>query len=170
GKVRVEIDLYRRNLQRAYVDLLGANLDTPPGDSDWPALARFELDRIAKEIQTRTDAGTNLGPITRVHLVDIKTRIDHALDAIPSIPAPRPPGGRPARRGPGAGEGGAPAPAGMRADGFGAVEPPPARAAAAPPQGLRPGDPHAHGFHDADLDALRAILRRAVEDRVIPGV
>ena len=39
----VEIDLYRRNLQRAYVDLLAATLDNPSTDSDLPALARAEL-------------------------------------------------------------------------------------------------------------------------------
>jgi CubicO group peptidase (beta-lactamase class C family) len=38
------------------------------------------------------------------------------------------------------------------------------------PQLLQPGDPHAHGLTDADLDSLRAILRKAVEDRTVPGV
>jgi len=38
------------------------------------------------------------------------------------------------------------------------------------PQILRPGDPHAHGLTDAGLDALRAILRKAVDDRTVPGV
>ena len=33
-----------------------------------------------------------------------------------------------------------------------------------------PGDPHAHGLTDADLDSLRAILRKAVDDRTVPGV
>jgi CubicO group peptidase (beta-lactamase class C family) len=35
---------------------------------------------------------------------------------------------------------------------------------------LRPGDPRAHGITDANLDALKAILRQAVADRVVPGV
>jgi CubicO group peptidase (beta-lactamase class C family) len=38
------------------------------------------------------------------------------------------------------------------------------------PQQLRPGDPHVHGLTDKDLDALRAILRRAVDDKVVPGI
>ncbi len=38
------------------------------------------------------------------------------------------------------------------------------------PQELRPGDPHAHGLRDTDLDALRSILRKAVENRTVPGV
>jgi CubicO group peptidase (beta-lactamase class C family) len=39
-----------------------------------------------------------------------------------------------------------------------------------PPQLLRPGDPHAHGMTDKDLDALRSILRQAVDDKVVPGI
>ena len=35
---------------------------------------------------------------------------------------------------------------------------------------LRPGDPHAHGLTDKDLDALRSILRQAVNDKVVPGI
>jgi CubicO group peptidase (beta-lactamase class C family) len=38
------------------------------------------------------------------------------------------------------------------------------------PQLLRPGDPHAHGLTDADLNSLRVILRKAVDDRTVPGV
>jgi CubicO group peptidase (beta-lactamase class C family) len=49
------------------------------------------------------------------------------------------------------------------------AEDPPARADR-PPQLLRPGDPHAHGLTDKDLDDLRAILRGAVDDQVVPGI
>jgi CubicO group peptidase (beta-lactamase class C family) len=38
------------------------------------------------------------------------------------------------------------------------------------PQLLRPGDPHAHGVSDRDLDSLRAILRKGVNDHTVPGV
>src|SRR5437867_1614643 len=48
--------------------------------------------------------------------------------------------------------------------------PPAERAGGSRPQILRPGDPHAHGLTDADLDALRTILRQAVDDRVEPGI
>jgi CubicO group peptidase (beta-lactamase class C family) len=50
-----------------------------------------------------------------------------------------------------------------------ADEPPPPRADR-PPQWLRPGDPHAHGLTDKDLEALRSILRQAVDNKVVPGV
>jgi CubicO group peptidase (beta-lactamase class C family) len=46
---------------------------------------------------------------------------------------------------------------------------PPARADR-PPQQLRPGDPHAHGLTDKDLDDLRAILHEAVDSKVVPGI
>jgi hypothetical protein len=51
--------------------------------------------------------------------------------------------------------------------------------AAAPPaanqhfqglQVLRPSDPHARGLTEADLNSLCAILRKAVDDRTVPGV
>ena len=35
---------------------------------------------------------------------------------------------------------------------------------------LHPGDPHQHGLTDADLDSLRTLLRKAVDDRIVPGV
>ena len=38
------------------------------------------------------------------------------------------------------------------------------------PQLLHPGDPHQHGLTDADLDSLRTLLRKAVDDRIVPGV
>ncbi len=101
-----EIDLYRRNLQRAYVDLMAGFLDNPGDDSDLPALARAELERLSKEIRAIFDAqnedAAKASSVARKHLVDIKTRADHALDPIPSGPAPqRQPLGLPARRGAG---------------------------------------------------------------------
>ena len=51
-----------------------------------------------------------------------------------------------------------------------ATEPPAATEHLRGPQLLRPGDPHAHGLTDADLDSLRAILRKAVDDHTVPGV
>ncbi len=39
-----------------------------------------------------------------------------------------------------------------------------------PPRKLRPGDPHAHGLSDVERDAIRAVLKGAVEDRSVPGI
>ena len=99
SKTPVEIDLYRRNLQRAYVDLLAATLDSPGSDSDLPALARAELARVLKEVKTVQDSKTETSAIARVHLEDIKNRVEQALDAIPSSPSQRPAVGLPLRRG-----------------------------------------------------------------------
>jgi CubicO group peptidase (beta-lactamase class C family) len=60
--------------------------------------------------------------------------------------------------------------AGLRQDGAAEFEPPPAKAEVPRTQVLRPGDPHAHGLSDEDLDAMRAILRTAVDERVVPGI
>ena len=90
AKTPVEIDLYRRNLQRAYVELLAATLDSPGADSDLPALARAELARVLKEVKTVQDSKKDTSAIARVHLEDIKNRVEQALDAIPSSPSQRP--------------------------------------------------------------------------------
>jgi CubicO group peptidase (beta-lactamase class C family) len=51
-----------------------------------------------------------------------------------------------------------------------AVGPLPAKVDDAPTQRLCRGDSRAHGIKDADLTALRTILRNAVEDKTVPGV
>ena len=45
---------------------------------------------MLKEAKAVLDAKRETSPIARAHLEDIKTRVEHALDAIPSIPAQRP--------------------------------------------------------------------------------
>jgi len=50
------------------------------------------------------------------------------------------------------------------------AEPPGARELGRRPQLLQPGDPHAHGLSDNDLESLSAILRKAVDDHTAPGV
>ena len=52
----------------------------------------------------------------------------------------------------------------------GASEPPRLQIDLNPKQLLRVGDPRAHGINEPDLEALRAILRKAVEDKTVPGV
>ncbi len=51
-----------------------------------------------------------------------------------------------------------------------AAQPPAAAIDLPPSQNLRPGNPHAHGIADTDLDALRVILKKAVDDHAVPGV
>ena len=77
-----EIDLYRRNLQRAYVDMLIANVKTPAVNSDLPAYSRAELEAI-RELARKADA-TGAKPVVQMHLKDLEARISKALDPRPS--------------------------------------------------------------------------------------
>ncbi|MDA1274012.1 MAG: zinc-dependent metalloprotease [Verrucomicrobia bacterium] len=75
-----ETDLYRRNLQRSYVDLLSKTLDKPATDSDLPAFARVELRKIrnlASEVQAKTP-----NAVLGAHLSDLASRIDEALESV----------------------------------------------------------------------------------------
>ena len=69
-------DLYRRNLQRAYVDQLGRALYNPTDGSDLPALARVELEAIAKMMRS----GSRGSAIDRAHRADLAARVERALD------------------------------------------------------------------------------------------
>ncbi|MFG0285691.1 MAG: zinc-dependent metalloprotease [Phycisphaerales bacterium JB039] len=71
----VEIDLYRRNLQRSYIDLLAEALAAPAADSDLPGLARSELEQIRPLVSGATNAGGVIG----AHAKDLTARIDKAL-------------------------------------------------------------------------------------------
>ncbi len=76
-KPPVKIDLYRRNLQRAHVEHLATLVGTQNPASDLPALARAELEALAKQIAA---AKVDDDAATRAHLADIKARIEMALD------------------------------------------------------------------------------------------
>jgi hypothetical protein len=81
GGKPAEIDLYRRNLQRSYVDLLAANLKTPEANSDLPAYCRAELEALRALIQ-KADV-TRSKPAVQMHLKDLTARITRALDPHP---------------------------------------------------------------------------------------
>ncbi len=98
-KSPVAIDLYRRNIQRVYVDLLTSALDNPSTDSDLPALARGDLEQLLKQVNGVVGANKETTPIARLHLEDIKIRIEHALDPYPSMPSQRTVIEFPSRRG-----------------------------------------------------------------------
>ena len=73
------IDLYRRNLQRAHVELLAQRLDSNDAGSDMAALARTELTRLRE----RTRAGLDgADPMTTAHLASTAARIDLALEKV----------------------------------------------------------------------------------------
>lgn len=72
------IDVYRRNLQRAYVESLGAAVKASAADSDLPALARQELHRIDTRLKQAT--ARDLTTLIQVHVEDLRARIEKALD------------------------------------------------------------------------------------------
>ncbi len=74
----VAIDLYRRNLQRSYIDMLSANIKTPATDSDLPAYSRAELENIRALIK-KSDVSKSK-PLVQIHLKDLTARITHALE------------------------------------------------------------------------------------------
>ncbi len=73
----VTVDVYRRNLQRVYVDMLESNVSRGATDSDTAALSRESLRRIREQI---SDDGTWGDDETTAHFRDLAARIDDALD------------------------------------------------------------------------------------------
>jgi len=74
------VDLYRRNVQRSYIDHLGGSLIKPKANSDLPSLARAELMELAKMFDGTTSSDT----MTQAHLVDLSARIERWLEADPA--------------------------------------------------------------------------------------
>lgn len=73
----VEVNVYRRNIQRAYVDALAGQVSAAAADSDAAALARLNLATLRTTIDER--AGRARDDTTRAHLADLAARIDKAL-------------------------------------------------------------------------------------------
>jgi hypothetical protein len=90
GARPVNVDSYRRNLQRAYLDELVAkaldrvqgtrNSFNPSTPEDARSLARYEMERLSRRIG-QIQGDTRLDRVTRAHLGESKARIDRALDA-----------------------------------------------------------------------------------------
>jgi hypothetical protein len=74
----VAIDLYRRNLQRAFTDLMIDHVRQERAASDLPALARGQLERTREAIAAAT--GRQTDETSRLHPLDLAARIDAALD------------------------------------------------------------------------------------------
>jgi hypothetical protein len=72
------IDAYRRNLQRAYIQKMGALMKNAEDQSDVKAVVRFMLKSLIKEIDANITKQSN--PISSFHLEDILERIDDILN------------------------------------------------------------------------------------------
>ncbi|MET0393288.1 MAG: zinc-dependent metalloprotease [Chitinophagaceae bacterium] len=96
---RKKIDVYRRNLQKSYVDAMARLLNPPPASntgglviifggggspglslekSDIQSLVRANLTALRAEVRAAAPAVTD--PMSRYHLQDIAVRLDKALD------------------------------------------------------------------------------------------
>src|SRR5690606_30311870 len=86
---RVAVDIYRRNLQRAYLDRVNAELNPPPATptanratgwgSDVRAMYRAEL-RAIDQLAANA-AGRAADQMTRVHLADVRAEVAKILEA-----------------------------------------------------------------------------------------
>ena len=86
----VRIDVYRRNLQNSYIDLLSQKLNGRPAvDNEYRAMIRAEL----RDLNTALTAATPraVDRETRAHLADARDQIAKALDPKFAAPAPTTP-------------------------------------------------------------------------------
>src|ERR1044071_897644 len=86
----VRIDVYRRNLQNSYIDLLSAKLNVRPSvTDDYRALIKAELRDLSAAIGVAMARASDRQ--TRAHLADARDQIAKALDpkfAAPAAPTP----------------------------------------------------------------------------------
>jgi hypothetical protein len=86
----IRIDVYRRNLQNSYIDLLSTKLNVRPSvTDDYRALIKAELRELSNAIGAAMPRATDRQ--TRAHLADARDQIAKALDpkfAAPAAPAP----------------------------------------------------------------------------------
>jgi len=91
-----QIDAYRRGLQRSYIELMAAKINSrTPVTGDARALVRAELQSLSQEIAAAAAKATDR--TTRAHLADSRDQIAKALDPkfAPAAPATAAgPGGR----------------------------------------------------------------------------
>ena len=85
---QVAVDLYRRNLQRAYLELMTGEVGRDSTTSDLPALARAELRALLAQVNGLDSS--KVSEPTRIFLDDVKARIAQALEpraVVQSAPA-----------------------------------------------------------------------------------
>ena len=92
GAGAVRIDVYRRNLQNSYIDLLSNKLNMRPSvTDDYRALIKAELRDLSAAINSAMQRSSDRA--TRAHLADARDQIAKALDpkfappAAPALPA-----------------------------------------------------------------------------------
>jgi hypothetical protein len=90
SKPGTAITIYRRNLQRAYLDNLDQKLNgTPAASAEVKMFAKGELKALKRQLQAAIAAPT-LDEATRRHFADCVEEVDTILDPRVSRPAPDP--------------------------------------------------------------------------------
>ncbi|HJP90460.1 MAG TPA: zinc-dependent metalloprotease [Pyrinomonadaceae bacterium] len=90
GPGPIRIDVYRRNLQNSYIDLLAMKLNgRPAATDDYRALIKLELRDLSATVGTAMARATDRE--TRAHLADARDQIAKALDPKFASPAPTTP-------------------------------------------------------------------------------
>ena len=95
GKPGTAINVYRRNLQRSYLDNMDGRLNAAGGSTEVRALVRGEVKALDRQLATALTTATD--ELTKRHLQDCRDEIKTMLD--PTVP-------RPAAGAAGAGRGG----------------------------------------------------------------
>ena len=87
GAGPIRIDVYRRNLQNSYIDLLSMKLNgRPAATDDYRALIKMELRDLSANIGAAMARATDR--VTRAHLADARDQMAKALDPKFAPPAP----------------------------------------------------------------------------------
>ncbi len=101
SKPAAGINIYRRNLQRAYLDNMDGRINADGSSAEVRSLARGEVRALDRQIETALPAVTD--EATRRHLLDCRDEIKTMLD--PLVPRPAGAGGGGGRGGRGGGAG-----------------------------------------------------------------
>jgi hypothetical protein len=100
AKPGTTINIYRRNLQRSYLDNMDSRLNGSEGSTEVRALVRGEIAALDKQLQAALPAATD--EVTRRHLQDCRDEIATMLDPLVPRPAAGAGGGGRGGRGGGA--------------------------------------------------------------------
>jgi len=91
AKPGAAVTIYRRNLQRAYLDNMDQKINgTPAASAEIRMLVKGELNALSRQLQTAI-AAPGLDENTRRHFADAREEIATILD--PKVPRPEAPAG-----------------------------------------------------------------------------
>ena len=99
AKPGTPISIYRRNVQRSYLENMDGRLNGSGGAEEVRALVKGEIRALDRQLQAALPAATD--ELTRRHIADCRDEISAMLDRL--VPRPAPAGGAFGRGGRGGG-------------------------------------------------------------------